>query len=123
MKLGDKLIILLILLSVIGFIAIQLFDSSQESQRIIEVWFDGELLSTHNLQEQYREILFERNGMRNLIIIEDNGTFIKEANCPTQQCVHQGMVTKNNQSIVCLPHKLIVKVVIQESDEVDTIVR
>ncbi len=122
MKTGDKIVISIVVLSLIVFAFIW-FNQDQESDRTVEIWFDGELFSTELLAEEYKEVLFQRNNMENLIIIEGNGVYIERANCPTQQCVHQGKVSMNNQTIVCLPHRLVVKVVITDSDEVDTIVR
>ena len=35
---------------------------------------------------------------------------MKDADCPDRLCVKQGSISKNGESIVCLPHKVIVTV-------------
>jgi len=61
--------------------------------------------------------------MHNLIVIENEAVFMKESNCPTKQCIAQGNISKDKQSIVCLPHKIVIKVVNKNESEVDFIVR
>lgn len=37
------------------------------------------------------------------------GVRVREADCPTQDCVHTGTITRSGQSIVCLPARIIVR--------------
>lgn len=37
------------------------------------------------------------------------GVRIEEADCPTQDCVHTGTITRSGQSIVCLPARIIIQ--------------
>lgn len=41
------------------------------------------------------------------------------ANCPDKVCVHTGFINKPGQSIVCLPHKINVKIVSNDTSKVD----
>ena len=34
---------------------------------------------------------------------------MEEADCPTQDCVHTGTITRAGQSIVCLPARIIIR--------------
>ena len=36
------------------------------------------------------------------------GVTVTESDCPTQDCVHTGIITRSGQSIVCLPARIIV---------------
>ena len=47
----------------------------------------------------------------NVIEIKDGRVHVEEANCPNQDCVHQGWIDAAGQQIVCLPHKLTVDIV------------
>lgn len=47
----------------------------------------------------------------NLIEIKDGRVHVEEADCPNQDCVHQGWIDAAGQQIVCLPHKLTVDIV------------
>ncbi len=43
------------------------------------------------------------------------------ADCPDQICVNHGAVSKENESITCLPHKLIVEIHGGEKTDVDVV--
>ena len=37
------------------------------------------------------------------------GVRVEHADCPTQDCVHTGIITRAGQSIVCLPARIIIR--------------
>ena len=37
------------------------------------------------------------------------GLYVADADCPTQDCVHTGTITRAGQSIVCLPARIIIR--------------
>ena len=47
----------------------------------------------------------------NVVEIKDGRVRVSEADCPNQDCVHQGWIDTPGKQIVCLPHKLTVNVV------------
>lgn len=40
---------------------------------------------------------------------ETRGVRVEAADCPTQDCVHTGIITRGGQSIVCLPARIIIR--------------
>ena len=46
---------------------------------------------------------------RNVIQIEPGRICILEADCPDQVCVHAGWLTGSAAPIVCLPHRLVIR--------------
>ncbi len=54
----------------------------------------------------------------NIVVVEDGGVRVDEADCPNQDCVNQGTVNEVGRQIICLPHELWVEIV--ESDAVTT---
>ena len=38
-----------------------------------------------------------------------SGLRVAASDCPTQDCVHTGMITRSGQSIVCLPARIIIR--------------
>lgn len=60
----------------------------------------------------------------NVIEIKDGRVHVEEADCPNQDCVHQGWIDSAGQQIVCLPHKLTVDIVAEDgSADVDVMGR
>lgn len=52
---------------------------------------------------------FSANGYVLRIAFAPDGVQVLSADCPTQDCVHTGKVTKSGQSIVCLPARIVVR--------------
>lgn len=46
----------------------------------------------------------------NMIEVQAGKVRVSEADCPNQDCVEQGWISKAGQQIVCLPHKLVVNI-------------
>ncbi|MDR2505923.1 MAG: NusG domain II-containing protein [Oscillospiraceae bacterium] len=68
---------------------------------------------------------YEFEEETNEIVVENGGVFIRRANCKGQDCVRQGRIDRAGQSIVCLPHKLIIELAMTDANEpeIDIIVR
>ena len=62
-------------------------------------------------------------GGSNTIICGVDGVAVVAADCPDGVCVSQGKISRPGQSIVCLPHHLVVRVQGAEEAEVDGIAR
>ena len=61
------------------------------------------------------------NGGTNTLVIKNNRAKMKEADCPDQLCVNQKAISKNNESIICLPNKVVVEVESSENSEFDAV--
>ena len=59
----------------------------------------------------------------NELVIEDGKAYMKTANCRDLICVNHGAISKVNETITCLPHKLIIYVAGEKISEVDAVVK
>ena len=58
----------------------------------------------------------------NLVIMTNQGVYIKEANCQDKLCVNWGYIKRPGETLVCLPHRLVVSIIGQgEEPAVDDI--
>ena len=57
-----------------------------------------------------RIVRIEGEGGYNLLVIQGGEAWLSEADCPTQLCVKTGKIRYAGQSIVCLPHRLAVRI-------------
>ena len=48
------------------------------------------------------------NGYTLRITADGSGVRVADSDCPTQDCVHTGTITRAGQSIVCLPAQVVV---------------
>ena len=51
------------------------------------------------------------DGGVNRLVVEDGSVWCEEANCPDALCVRQGKQNRDGSVIVCLPHRMIVKII------------
>ena len=52
----------------------------------------------------------------NTVLVEKDGVSMKGADCPDKCCVQMGKITRSNESIICLPNKVIVEIEGKKSD-------
>ena len=50
------------------------------------------------------------DGRYNEVVVMNGEVRIEEANCHDQLCVKSGAIRSSGQTIVCLPHKLVVRI-------------
>ena len=69
----------------------------------------GREMARYPLSEN-RRVRIEGASGYNVLIIEDGRAWLSEADCPNLLCVKTGAVRYAGQSIVCLPHRLTVRI-------------
>ncbi len=71
---------------------------------------DGKETARYALDEN-RTVRIKGQGGYNLLVIEGGEAWLLEADCPNLLCVKTGKIRYAGQSIVCLPHKVAVRIV------------
>lgn len=85
----------------------------------IQITVDGAVYGTYSLaKDQVIEV--KENDFYNRIRIQDGKAYMEEANCPDGYCEEQGKISGRSQTIVCLPHKLVVEVLDADGLENDS---
>ena len=78
----------------------------------MKVTVDGEVYGTYSLAEN-QTVKIQTGHGTNVLVIENGSVHMEEADCPDGYCKRQGTISRVNETIVCLPHKLVAEV---ESD-------
>ena len=81
---------------------------------------DGEVLYELPLVED-TELLIETEDGNNLLIIQNGRVWMEEADCPDKLCVEHSAISRSGQSIICLPHKVVVSISGNSEAEVDQV--
>lgn len=110
-RLNLILVLAIAAVACVGLVATRLMGANTNADTATVVIRDGE-------QKVY-ELPLNQNTTKtvttdlgtNLIEIKDGRVHVEEADCPNQDCVHQGWVDAAGEQIVCLPHKLTVDIV------------
>lgn len=110
MKKGDLLIITAVFLSAIIFGNFVSTGKLDDTKTVIIVR-DGKEIHRYRIDENYEKtIRIENEGEINTINIEDGKVSVTEANCHDELCVKSHKISRDGEMIVCLPHKLYVKI-------------
>lgn len=102
-------ILVAVLMLLGGALALFLY-ATRKSGGYVSVQVDGETVMELSLEEDTRILVGEGGKFTNLLVIEGGAARIAEASCPDQICVNHGAIRYAGESIVCLPHKLVVSV-------------
>lgn len=118
----DVILIIAVLL-LAGLIAVFLGIYSGETGETVRIMIDGREYGSYPLGEDSVIEIGNTFGY-NRIVIENEEVFLQEADCPDQYCVEHKAISKTNETIVCLPHKLVVELHVQNrEDDFDSIVQ
>lgn len=109
---------IILLVGIIGIavicLAIQLMSPVGSGNLIVQI--DGEKVASYPLNEDAE---FELNDGTNRVEITEGTVKMIQADCPDQICVHHKAISKNNETIVCLPNKIVLVIESTEEAEVD----
>ena len=75
----------------------------------VQVEVDGKPYGVYSLSEN-QTIEIKENGHTNKITIKDGTVQMAYSDCKNQICVNDGEISMTNQSIVCLPNKVMVEI-------------
>ena len=67
------------------------------------------LLNTTLGQKDFKEDVITNYG-KNILVIKNGSAYVSEADCPDKICTAHRAISKTGESIVCLPHKLVLTI-------------
>ena len=94
--------------------------SGNAGQAVITL--DGKPYGTYSLFEN-QEIQIQSSAGTNVVLIEDGNVRMKYSDCHNQICVEHAPISRSGESIICLPHKLVVEVRGGKEADVDAIAK
>lgn len=87
-----------------------------------EIMLDGRIFATLSLTDEVTLPVSYGDGT-NVIVIQNGSICVREADCPTGVCVSTGEISRAGESIVCIPHRLVITVRSRESEGYDVIIQ
>ncbi len=122
-KLRNDLIFIGVLLAALILVGLAFFLLRGEGDSVV-VTVDGEIFGTYSLSEDTAvDIRTGENGEQlNRLIIRDGKAFVEIATCPDGICAGHKPISRQGESIVCLPHKVVVAVRRAQSDNAPDVV-
>lgn len=115
LKKGD-LIMVAAILFVAGIAALLIMHQKRGNEVIIISGDDEKCYSIN--ENRTIQVKYENEGY-NVVVIHDGMVWVDEADCSNQICVNHKPIYKNNESIVCVPHKLMIVIKNSTVNEID----
>lgn len=113
-------IIIIAFLILISFLPFTVFSAVQaeslksgDKQKVAIITVNNKVVKRVVLTGNTKTSFFnvrDRGGDCNAIEVKNEKIRIKSANCPDQICVLTGFIDKPGQTIVCLPHRLVIEI-------------
>ena len=120
LKKADLLLIGGLLLA-IGVLLLVLYAPGRHAGETVRVEINGEPADEFPLAVDTVRSYEDGAGGVNVVTVAKGRVFVSEANCPSQICVRHRAISRSGESIVCLPHKLVVTVVGRDANGVDAV--
>ncbi len=103
--------ILLFLILIGTMITAWIYRPSNASGNSVEIRQNGAVIKTLPLDKDTEETLTFENGASNTFYIRNKTVSMKAANCGDHTCIRTGEIAHPGESIVCLPHRLVLQIV------------
>lgn len=115
----DVLLIIFLLIFSLGLLLFLKLIPAKDSKAL--VYYNDEVILEIILDE--KEEVYKVDGYNGEVIIEKKNKKIRvnEEVSPLHICSKQGYISKSYESIVCLPNKIVIKIV--DNETIDTVVR
>lgn len=117
MKKNDWIMIAVVITTALVFLGFH-FLGNKKGDGIVEVQVDGEIYGQYSLDEEQHIYINETNQVE----IASGAVRVVWADCPDQICVNHKSISRNGESIICLPNQVVVTIVAGEESEVDAVV-
>ncbi len=102
---------ILLVVGILGFtLAIFIvFKLNLKNGNYVKVTVDNQVKYCYNFNKDTEVTITDGENV-NVLVIKDGKAHISEANCPDKICVAHREISKTGETIVCLPHKLVVEI-------------
>ena len=121
-KTRNSLILIGILLGVALIAGLGLYFLPGEGDTVT-VQVDGKVVGVYPLsQDRVEDIRTGKDGL-NRLVIKDGKAYVEEANCPDGVCANHSPIHRDGESIICLPHRVVVSVsTVGDADQPDIVI-
>ena len=109
----------LLVLSGVSFLFIRQYQKATTKNATVVIFVEDKETGRYSLSEDQTIRVTGKDDGENLVVIKGGAVEVKEATCPDKICVHHQKISKNGETIVCLPNRVVVEVQSEEDAEVD----
>ncbi len=119
---NDIFLILFFLIIGLGAFAFMQFQGKSGAE--VRVSVNNKEYGTYSLDKD-QTITIGEDDWKNILVIKDGKASMTKADCPDKICVNHAAISKKGETIVCLPHKVVVEVInegkVKKNEQIDII--
>ena len=109
-------LLLILLLALLAGMAMLYLHIKQKDGAIVQVELEGEIYDSYDLNRD-QTISIEGEDFVSTLVIKDGQAEMTQADCPDQICVDHRPISHDGETIVCLPHKLVVEIIAGDASD------
>lgn len=91
------------------FSLIPLTMNSNSAKKFAVVKVDGVIIRKLDLSVD-ETFTVETSGGKNIVAVKNGAVSVVEADCPDKICVRRGAIKNVDETIACVPHKLLIEI-------------
>ena len=91
--------------------------SNDDGNKTVVVSIAGKKEAEYPLNKDGTYLIYGSHLGTNKLVIKDEKAYIEEASCPDKQCMKQGKISKAGEMLVCLPNRVVIKIVDANEEE------
>lgn len=96
-----------LLLTILTALAAAFFQ--KDAGQTVRILRDGKLYGEYSLTDNQTIVIDGLYGY-NKVVIENGTAYVEDADCPDKYCMKYKPISRGNETIVCLPHRLVVEI-------------
>ncbi|MDD3185497.1 MAG: NusG domain II-containing protein [Anaerostipes sp.] len=100
---------------IIAFISMLVIHLTQRDGKQVKVTVDGKIVHEASLSKNETYTIPVKSG-ENKMRIKDGYVKMIDADCPDQICKNHKKINKDGETIVCLPHKVVIEIMSDAKD-------
>lgn len=114
MKKNDFILIGIVLFLAVSMLGYHFLKGSSRDSKVI-ITIDGDIYGTYDLSADQ---IIDIDGM-NTLVIQGGEADMEAADCRDKLCVYQKAISRDGESIICLPNKIVVAIEGGKESELD----
>ncbi|MCR5610876.1 MAG: NusG domain II-containing protein [Clostridiales bacterium] len=83
---------------------------AQRPGKYVVVEIDGKTSAVYPLDTDLRLDIKTEGGHVNTLVISEGRAYVESADCPDKLCVKQRAISRTGETVICLPHKLVIRI-------------
>ncbi|KAF0091155.1 MAG: hypothetical protein FD141_944 [Fusobacteria bacterium] len=122
-RVNKKELLIVVILTMIALISFFLFRISGQGA-MVEIKIAQKLIGTYDLSiDQEVPILDDKGNLLMISVIKDGMIKVVSSNCPDKICIDEGSINLAGQTIVCLPNKVVIKIIGNNDETIDGVLQ